>query len=145
MNYLGGKRKFPFSEYTLMCYICLDSGSKSVYILDILDMFATYYESVPLFFFLSGECIYVCMGEGYFYYLFSVVLQTSYSSKLYSGVAFFFIHSYEFIFYCLKYWCRFLNENLAGPHPVFIEHVIPYCNVLSNPIIHYNLHWTVST
>lgn len=51
MNYPGGKRKFPFFEYTLMCYICLDSGSKSVYILDILDMFATYYESVPLLFF----------------------------------------------------------------------------------------------
>lgn len=60
MNYLGGKRKFPFSEYTLMFYICLDSGSKSVYIRDILDMFATYYESVPLFFFFQVN-VFTCV------------------------------------------------------------------------------------
>lgn len=61
MNYPGGKRKFPFFEYTLICYICLDSGSKSVYILDILDMFATYSESVPLFFSFFQVNVFRCV------------------------------------------------------------------------------------
>lgn len=99
MNYPGGKkpRKFPFSGYTLICCICLDSGSKFVYILNIFDMFDTY--TLKVFLSFSFFCfhmhVFMCLGVGvgrYFYYHFFVIWQTSYSSKL--------------------YWCHFLNENL---------------------------------
>lgn len=59
MNYPGGKpRKFPFSGYTLVCCICLDSGSVGGG--HLLNTFATYSESFPFL------CVYVRWV--YFYY-----------------------------------------------------------------------------
>lgn len=108
-------------------------------------MFATYSESVPLFFFFFQVNVFRCVWGRDIFTITSLLFTDFLFFKTLLWCLFFLYFHMNFFFYCLKYWCRFLNENLADPHTAFIEHVMLYCNLLSNPIIHCNLHWTVST